>query len=372
MKIVSSILLVVFMLMSCAVRSDEGLVDVRAQGSGNTREQALMNAVNEALRKSMGTMILSREEINNDALTERVIQVSRGSIKHSRVLSEMSEAGRIVLDVRFSIDPSEIREAMRSVKPETLSTSAADIVSRPFLGKGRKIIRAFFEGIDLAKFLEVRLSGIRIDPDKEEFSATITLTMNTEKFRLQFAEPMTAILDEAVLKPELGAELSGEEEQIREAGIIYLLEQNKSFRAWTIPLAFLEELKSAAGIDDFSERNVLQTHKRIWVNISLNDQRGRELQYHRLPVMLPVTNIIMFSVHDQTPPLPLVFAGSVRPKSGIICAPLFGIRDNSGRRYTSIFSDDIDPLNLKFTVHLPRATLSRITNASSWLQAERH
>ena len=363
-------LLVMSAFMTCAAAYTEGeLIEVQAQGSGISREQAMMNALEEALRKSMGTMILSREEIINDELTAKVVQVSRGSIKHSQVLSERTENGRIVLEVKFSVDPSEIRETVRNIKPGALS-AAADIVRRPFLEKGRNIIRAFFEGIDLLQFLEAGISEIKIDPDKEEFSAIITITLDREKFRRLFAAPMTAVLDEAVLTPELNAELAGEESHVREAGIIYLLGENKSFRAWTLPLAFLEEIKTSAGFSEFMERNILRTHSRIWVNICFLDKRGRELQQQRIPLILPITNIIVFSAYGDNPS-PLLLTGSVQPKMSITCAPFFGVRDNNGRRYTSIFSDESDPFRRKCIVHLPKATLSRIRNASSWLQIEK-
>ncbi|MBQ7220500.1 MAG: hypothetical protein IJS28_05925 [Synergistaceae bacterium] len=368
MKRASIILLVMFAVMHCAAAYPEGeLIEIQAQGSGTSREQALMNAIDEALRKSMGTLFLSREEITNDELTDKVVQVSRGSIKHSEIISERSENGKIMLDVKFSVDPAQIRETVRRIKPGLVSGGAADIVRRPFLERGRRIIRAFFEGIDVLEFLDVRISEIKIDPDKEEFSATITLTMNTEKYRRLFASPMTAILDDAVLRPELNAELAGEAPQIREAGIIYLLGDNKSFRAWTLPLAFLEEMMNAAGLDD----STLQTQKRVCVNISFLDQRGKELELQRIPIMFPITNILMFSASGKSSFSPWTFAGGIQPKVSVICAHLFGLMDTNGRRFSGIYADESDPLVRKFTVHLPRATLSRIRNASSWLQIEK-
>ena len=137
-----------------------------------------------------------------------------------------------------------------------------------------------------------------------------------------------------------------------------------------MPLAFLEEIKTAAGLGDFTERDILRTHRRIWVNISLLDERGKEFQLQRIPVMLPITNILVFSAHGQNPS-PLVLAGSVKPKVSVIFAPFFGTRDNSGRRYTSMFSGESDPFTMKFTMQLTGASLSRIRNASSWLELER-
>ena len=73
-------LLVMSAFMTCTAAYTEGeLIEVQAQGSGISREQAMMNALEEALRKTMGTMILSREEIINDELTAYALVIRRSA-----------------------------------------------------------------------------------------------------------------------------------------------------------------------------------------------------------------------------------------------------------------------------------------------------
>ena len=134
------IFLLVIFSVCAAANAEEKFLEVQAQGTGTSIESAMMNAIEEALRKSMGTMILSREEIANDSLTDKIIQVSRGSIKHSKILSEKSQNGKITLDVLFKIDPSKIKEILRTVKPASLTATSADIVKRPLLEHGKNLI----------------------------------------------------------------------------------------------------------------------------------------------------------------------------------------------------------------------------------------
>ncbi|MBQ3654830.1 MAG: hypothetical protein II954_10490 [Synergistaceae bacterium] len=361
-------LIVSLMLLCCAGHAEETLIDIQSTGSGLTREEAMKNAVEEALRQSMGTMILSREELTDDSLIDKVIQVSRGSVKASEVLSETAEGGKITLTARFRIDPREIQESARNAGAS--SGGRADIIRRPLLEHGRQVIRAFFEGLDLLEFLDVKLKELRIDPDKEEFYALVRLLMNTEKYTRLFSGPLTAILDEA-LPESLDKELAGEAPESRYAGIIYVLGTGRSFRAWALPKAFVDELRESGGFDGFEGRNILQTQKRIWVNISLIDGLGRELQYQRIPVLIPITNIILFSSGGSGVSSPWGVLGSYQPQLSIICAPLFGMRDNSGRRYNAFFADEADPFEQKFVFRLPKEVLSRVKNAVSWLQIEK-
>lgn len=371
MRRLQNLCLIVSLLLCSIVHAGENLIDIQASGTGSTREEAMKNAVEEALRQSMGTMILSREELTDDSLIDKVIQVSRGSVKASQVLSETADNGKFTLSAKFSIDPREIQDTARDAGAS--SGGRADIIRRPLLEHGRQVIRAFFEGLDLLQFLDVRLEELRIDPDKEEFFALVRLLVNSEKYTRLFSAPLTAILDEA-LPESLDKELAGEAPEALYSGIIYVLGTGRSFRAWALPKVFIDKLRDSAGFDDFEGRNILQTQKRIWVNISLFDALGRELQYQRIPVLLPITNIILFSsslVKGSGVSSPWGMLGSPQPQLSIICAPLFGMRDNSGRRYNAFFADESDPFEQRFVFRLPKEVLSRVKNAVSWLQIEK-
>ena len=145
--------------------------------------------------------------------------------------------------------------------------------------------------------------------------------------------------------------------------------ESRTFRGWAIPASFFEAMKNGLSLSDFDDRILLQTQKRLWINLELLDSGGRELSLQRIPVSLPVTNILFFSMQNKSTPLSLT--GNITPKNSLICAPFLGIIDKSKSYYRSVFSDKTDPLEQRFIFHLPRETLLRINSVASWLYLEK-
>lgn len=85
----------------------------------------------------------------------------------------------------------------------------------------------------------------------------------------------------------------------RNAAVFYLLGDNASFRAWTLPAAFLDAVRRGARLGDLGKLP-LRTHRRAWLHFSLRDASGVELE--RLPVPLNLSNVALFS---HTEPLQL-------------------------------------------------------------------
>ena len=68
------ILAIIIMIFTRAY-AEENYINAESYGRGHDRKTAMENALEEALRKNMGTMIMTREELNNEILTEKIIQV---------------------------------------------------------------------------------------------------------------------------------------------------------------------------------------------------------------------------------------------------------------------------------------------------------
>lgn len=344
----------------------EKFIEIQSEGRGSNYTQAIQNALDEALRKNMGTLFLSREELNNESLIDKVIQVSRGGVKNSQVLTEISRANQIILTVKFLIDTDTVKEYIQNVR-EGFSGSV-DVRTRPLIERGKSLIRSFFEGYNPLEFLEVKASDIMMDPNKSEFYTTIRLTMNRAKYLSHFAEPFAAILDEVILNDEFEAEIFDEPPERKHAALIYILGKNMTFKAWTLPAALFDELVNSAGFENYGDKILLQTQKRMWVNIRLIDKTGHEIDFHRIPVSIPVTNIIFFQSHKLSAPLGM--RENTANSLSIMCGPFLGISEVNGRRYQSIYSDDNDPLEYKFVIRLPYETITKINSASVWLQSE--
>ena len=112
------------LLMSCLASADGGYVEIRVSGRGNSRTEALANAIDEALRANVGTLFMSREEIIDDVMRDKVIQFSRGLIKGSRIVSEKTENGEILITALIQIDADKLKEEARNFR----RASSGDVV----------------------------------------------------------------------------------------------------------------------------------------------------------------------------------------------------------------------------------------------------
>lgn len=355
-------------LLSEANTEHNDYVEVRASGRGNSRAEAMKNATDEALRKNMGTLIMSREEINGDLLTDRVIQVSRGSVRNARIISEKTENGEILLTVIFQIDTQALRDTARNFRMG--KGGSIDIVRRLSLERGIKSISSFFGEIELLDFIDAETEDRKIDPDKGEFSVLVRILFNREKYIRQLASPLASILDDVLVSSDIFTELEDKSPTEKYNAIIYILGENRTFKGWTLPQAFFEAMKNASFLEGFDGKTLLKTQKRIWVNIALLDSQGREISLHRIPVPIPITNIIFFSMQNNNFRSPWHIADGNASMASLICAPFFGISSKNGTHYESLYSDRLAPLEQRFVFHLPEETLSKINSALSWLNIE--
>lgn len=343
-------------------------IEVQASGRGNSRAEAMKNATDEALRKNMGTLIMSREEINGDSLTDRVIQVSRGSIRNARVISEKTENGEIVLSVIFQIDTQALKDTARNFRMG--KGGSIDVVRRPSLERGIKALQSFFGEIELLDFIDAETDDRKVDPDKGEFSVLVRIIFNKEKYLRQLASPLALILNDILVSSDIFTELEGKTLTEKYSAVIYILGENRTFRGWTLPQEFFEAVKNASFLEDFDGKTLLKTQKRIWVNIALLDSSGREISLHRIPVSIPVTNIIFFSLQNNNFRSPWHITDNLNSMTSLICAPFFGTSSKNGTYYESFYSGRSNPLERRFVFHLPVETLLRINSAVSWLNIE--
>ena len=358
-------LLCVFAFMFFIFRyahSEERYINVQAYGRGHDRKAAMENALEEALRRNMGMMIMSREELKDDNLTDKVIQVSRGSIRDAEVLSEERLSDEYILHVGFRIDTNPIIEAVTNYRKG--SGGSFDIKRRTFIEYGREVIHSFFSKINLSDFIDVETEDRRIDIAGGELLITIRLTFNSEKYIREFYAPLNDVLDEILNAHEIDSELSLEDETV-----LYVFEDDRTLKAWRVPVPLWEAMKEGACLDDFDSKHILKTHKRLWVNLMMIDSEGHELSAERIPVHFPVTNIMFFSLRNDSSIWSLT--GSRSPETVIVCAPLFGESDSEKNSYSMTYSDKRDPLEKRFIFHMPSEILSRINSVTAIMNPEK-
>lgn len=357
------------LLLPCLALADGGYIEVRASGRGNSRTEALANAIDEALRANVGTLFMSREEIADDVMRDKVIQFSRGLVKDTRIVSEKTENGEILITALIQIDADKLKEEARNFR----RASSGDVVikQRTSLEHGAKVIGSFFREADLLSFIDTEIEDRKIDPAKGEFSLLVRIMFSRDKYFGHFVPALSSILDGSLLSSDIFPELYGGDPKENHRAVIYVLGENMTFRGWTIPGAFFEAVKDALSLEDFDGRTVLRTQKRIWLNIALIDSSGRELSLQRIPVPLPVTNILFFSLLPSNNPNPYFLGIKTQWQIPIVCAPFFGISSKNGAYYEQLFSGRNEPLEQHFVFHLPGEILSRVKSLELWLNLEK-
>jgi hypothetical protein len=156
----------------------------------------------------------------------------------------------------------------------------------------------------------------------------VSLTFDSERFYREFSAPVGTALDGIFKDRALGGEIAGEFEDPDEryAASFELLGPNLSSRSWTMPLNFWDSVKRASGFWVASKGRIA-TAKRLWLHFSLRGADGAEIE--RIPVHLPVSNVIFFSDVKKTSANPWFYLGLTEERPGeypaLTAAPRFGV-----------------------------------------------
>jgi len=174
-------------------------------------------------------------------------------------------------------------------------------------------------------------------------------------------------MDGAANPAGLAAELAEEYKtpSERSAAVFYLLGSNLSFRAWTLPAAFLDAVRRGARLGDLGKLP-LRTHRRAWLHFSLRSASGAELE--RLPVPLNLSNVALFSDRRNETGNPWFFTGieewKGRSQLSLIAAPLFGAAAGKGYAFFRSYRQP-------FEFRLSQSLLTRVSDVAVSLELER-
>lgn len=362
------VLLVPLLSLAAGRAFADDLFEVTLKVRGASQEEALLAAVDEAIRRSLGAAFAERSQLDGDMLEERLIQYSRGSATHYRILDSSSDGFGVSLTVLVTVDSVKLRENARALKE---GAGSAGIGQRtvPHLDAGQKALSAFMKNLRYENFLEAKLENTQVDARKGLLSMTILLNFNRKRYFAEFSEPLTRVLDKVFVAPALWREIEGEYEhpEDRFAMSFYLLGENFSSRAWVFPRNLYETLRREARFWDAGKGRV-RTHKRIWLHFSLLDSKEKEIE--RLPVPLLASNVLFFSTERGESANPWFFmaveATGLKNKKdpSLIAAPCFGSVSGQGYEFYEHFTQS-------FAFRLPEDLLKRVSDVKIALELER-
>ncbi|GHV41226.1 hypothetical protein FACS1894187_22810 [Synergistales bacterium] len=341
------------------------LLEVTVRARGADKESALSAAVDEAIRRTLGSIFSERSQLEGDELDERFVQYSRGAATNFRILESSTDGSGVILTVAVTVDSSQIKENARVLK-DGKSDGFIERRKTPQLETGQKKLSAFFRKFRYENFLDVELAQKQtVDLRKGFLNVTATLGLNRKRYASEFAAPLAKTLDEIFATPTLRAEIEEEyaKPDDRFASSFYILGENFSFRGYSFPRAFFDVFEREARFWD-AKRGEIQTHERIWLHFSLLDTKGTEIE--RLPVHLNVSNVLFFSENRKESANPWFFMGieetGTKNNPTLIAAPVFG----------SAFENSFfDRASVSFAFVLPEDVLKRVATVKVALELER-
>jgi hypothetical protein len=95
-----------FVTFQAAYAND--LFEVTVMARGASREEALASAIDDAIRRSLGSIFAERTEVVGNLLEERLIQFSRGTATSYTILESSSDESGVVLTVTVTVDSSTL------------------------------------------------------------------------------------------------------------------------------------------------------------------------------------------------------------------------------------------------------------------------
>ena len=364
------LLFMVIAFLMCAASvwaAGDGLFEVTVRGRGENEEEALNAAIDEAIRNTLGSIFAERSELGGEMLEEKLIQFSRGTATNYRIAEKTVDESGVILTVVVTVDSRKIRENSGEMKAGSSGGGALEKWQSPLLEEGQKTLFAAFGKIRGEDYINAAITEKRSDPRKGLLNLTVSLTFDRERFYKEFAAPIGAVLDGIFKDRALGVEIAGEFEDTDEryAASFELLGPNLSAREWTMPLNFWDSMKRASGFWVASKGRIA-TAKRLWLHFSLRDAGGAEIE--RIPVHLPVSNVIFFSDVRKTSTNPWFYLGVAEAGPSeyavVTAAPHFGVLAKD--KYA--FYDDAEQ---QYRLELSPELLARTADVEIYLELER-
>jgi hypothetical protein len=366
----AAILLLAGVFMACAAAvwaaAADGLIEVTVRGRGANEKEALNAAIDEAIRNTLGAIFAERSELGGDMLEEKLIQFSRGTATNYRIAEKTEDESGVILTVVVTVDSRKIKENSSSLKSGAGGEGLKQRRS-PLLEEGQKALSEAFGEIRGEDYINAAITEKISDPRKGLLDITVSITFDRERFYKEFAAPVGAVLDGIFKDEALGAEIAGEFEDADEryAASFELLGPNLSSRAWTIPLNFWDAMKRASGFW-VASRGRIATAKRLWLHFSLRGADGAEIE--RIPVHLPVSNVIFFSDVKKPPANPWFYLGLAEDNPSeypaVTAAPRFGVL---AKDTYAFYGEAEQP----YQFELPTELLARTADVEIYLELER-
>lgn len=162
---------------------------VRCVGRGETRNQALESAFQEAIRKAVGTFISSNSKASNNVYFEEIIMNSDGMIRNFKELSCKTEFGLISLEIEATVETGTLVANVENKSKNTFVDVNNLLNRKKAIYNARKTIEQLFirnryaliTGNQIGSLKEVKNTFTR--KDKTIFELNYNLKFNSDQYK---------------------------------------------------------------------------------------------------------------------------------------------------------------------------------------------
>jgi len=151
-------------------------IHVTAKGTGKTREQAVENALNEAVQKGVGVLIVSDQTVSNDKVIRNLTAQYASGVVNSYNVTSCNSFEPITCEIKAKVSPWKFMRKLegdsKSVKVNGNDLYAQDATARNVLYQRQKIMEYYLFQIRQSG-LEAKIKKVQVIPTNEKFAALL-------------------------------------------------------------------------------------------------------------------------------------------------------------------------------------------------------
>lgn len=200
-----SFLLAAFLISSpvMAAASNDNRVNVAAEGTGQTKTEALKDAWMNAVRQAVGMFMQGKTVVNDDKITEEIVSLSRGQVNAYSIIKEnKAEDGTWTIKIKATIDKDIMQETVAAgakskkvaIDPNLVASKATEENKQQSKEQLWETVKPLLDLKDCVDYDCVVQKGDG-EEDKNSLYAIHTLKYNLDKYAARVAE-ISKILDQ--------------------------------------------------------------------------------------------------------------------------------------------------------------------------------
>jgi len=188
-------------------------IPVSATGTGNSREEAIQNALRSAMQEGVGVLVVSETSVHGQSVTKDIVTQYSSAIVQSYKVENCSESARVSCDVTAIVTPWRFFEALEvnatKSKVDGKSLYAQHLTAQQAIRQRYRLSEYFLSKIRLHG-LEAVLEDLQIVPTNAT-EATIHLRYRV-RYKREFWTELVSFLERLETDTGGGQTLTGRRE----------------------------------------------------------------------------------------------------------------------------------------------------------------